>query len=331
MRGAERPANIQWTRPFLAPLKPLGPNAARQTFIDIADEVHQTKDIDTLLLLTDNMPLAIDLIANLVDSEGIPSVLSRWETQRTSILSEGHDARSNLELSISLSLSSPRMISSPHALALLTLLSILPDGLSNVELLQSQFPVENILACKSTLLRTALAYTDGQKRLKVLVPVREYVNRNHPPHNNLIHPLSKHYQELLDLYRKYSGTISNAAVTASIACNFANIQNVLLHGLSSEGPGVPGVIASSFQLSSYSRQTGRGHLPLLDHIPMFLPHYRDHKLEAYFIIQLLDGWRWHSVHNADQLIEKALEHFKHFDDPNMMCELPQDIFSVHVS
>src|ERR1700679_1778779 len=105
MRGAERPANVRWTRPCLEPLKPLGQNAARQTFIDIADDVHETEDIDKILLLADNMPLAINLIAHLADSEGIPNVLSRWETQRISIVSEGYDATSNLELSISLSIS----------------------------------------------------------------------------------------------------------------------------------------------------------------------------------------------------------------------------------
>jgi hypothetical protein len=82
MRGAERPANVRWTRPFLEPLKPLDQKAAHQTFIDIVDDIHETQDIDKILLLTDNMPLAIDLIAHLVDSEGISSVLSRWETQR---------------------------------------------------------------------------------------------------------------------------------------------------------------------------------------------------------------------------------------------------------
>jgi hypothetical protein len=182
MQGAERPANVRWTQPFLGPLKPLAQDAAHQTFTDIADDIHKTEDIDKILLVADNMPLAINLIANLVNSEGIPSVFCRWETQKTSIVSEGHDAKSNLELSILLSLSCPRMISSPHALDLLSLLSMLPDGLSNVELLQSQFPLENILACKSTLLRTALAYTDGQKRLKALVPVREYVQKTHPAH-----------------------------------------------------------------------------------------------------------------------------------------------------
>jgi hypothetical protein len=212
MRGAERPAKVQWTRPFLEPLKLLGQSAARQTFIDIADDIHETKKIDTILLLANNMPLAIDLLANLVHSVGIPSVLSSWETQRTSILSEGHGATSNLDLSISLSLSGPRLASSPDAKELLSLLSILPDGLSDVELIQSNFPLRNILGCKSTLLSTALAYTDGQTRLKLLVPIREYLQKHHPVQHHIIHSLSQHYQELLELHRKFHGTLSNVGV-----------------------------------------------------------------------------------------------------------------------
>jgi hypothetical protein len=326
MRGAERPANVQWTHPFLEPLKPLGQNAARQTFIDITDDVHETDGIEKILLLTDNMPLAINLIAHLVDSEGIPSVLSRWETQRTSILSEGYDATSNLELSISLSLSGPRMISSPHALDLLSLLSMLPDGLSDVELLQSQFPLKNILACKSTLLCTALAYTDGQKRLKALVPVREYVQKIYPPNINLIYPLFQHYQELLELYKEYDGTLSGTGAVARVASNFANIQDIMSHHLSSDSPHLAETITAICVLSRYSRVTGRGHLPLLDHIPKVLPQLMDHKLEVYFIIQKLNGWRSHSIPNAKELIDQAFNHFKHFHDPDMKCELIQDLF-----
>ncbi|KAJ7434558.1 hypothetical protein FB451DRAFT_1109905 [Mycena latifolia] len=316
MRGAERPGDVRWTRPFLEPLKPLGENAARQTFIEIADDVHETKSIDKILLLADNMPLAIDLMAHLADSEGIPNVLSRWETQRTSIVSEGHDATSNLDLSISLSLSGPRMISSPQALDLLSLLSMLPDGLSDVELLQSQFPLDNILACKSTLLRTALAYIDGQKRLKTLVPIREYVQKNHPPNDNLIHPLFKHYQGLLEL-QKYHGTLSNAGMIARMASEFANIQNVLQKCMHVHGHHLAESIRSICDLSRYSQMTGHGHLSLLDHIPKFLPQLADHKLEAYFIIRRLDGWIHHSIPNAKQLIENGLEHLKHLQDPDL--------------
>jgi tetratricopeptide (TPR) repeat protein len=328
MRGAERPANVRWTRPFLGPLKPLGQDAACQTFIDIADDIHEMHEIDKILLLADNMPLAINLIAHLVDSEGMSNVLSRWDRQRTSILSDGHDATSNLELSISLSLSGSRMISSPHALDLLSLLSMLPDGLSNVELLQIPFPLENILACKSTLLRTALAYTDGQKRLKALVPIREYVQRDYPPSQNLIHLLSKHYQELLEIHRKYQGTLSNAGVMARVASNFANIQNVLLHCLSSDRPHLSETITGICDLTRYSRLAGHGNLVLEDQIPSFLSQSTDHKLKAYFIIQVLNGWRYHSISNANQLVDQALEHFKHFDDPDMECELMQVLYLI---
>ncbi|KAJ7933214.1 hypothetical protein B0H13DRAFT_1592454 [Mycena leptocephala] len=45
MRGAERPAKIAWTRPFLRPLRPLAQDAARQTFIDIADDTHDPEEL----------------------------------------------------------------------------------------------------------------------------------------------------------------------------------------------------------------------------------------------------------------------------------------------
>ncbi|KAJ7079927.1 P-loop containing nucleoside triphosphate hydrolase protein [Mycena crocata] len=115
MRGAERPAKVLWTRPFLAPLEPLASDAARQTFADIAEDFHDPEDVDKILQLTDNMPLAVDLIAHLVDHEGCSSVLTRWEKEKTVALSHGYDRRSNLDASITISLSSPRFKSTPGA------------------------------------------------------------------------------------------------------------------------------------------------------------------------------------------------------------------------
>ncbi|KAF7334576.1 NB-ARC domain-containing protein [Mycena venus] len=134
LRGAERPRKVQWTRPFLRPLMPLTPNAARQIFIDIADEVHNNSEVDRLLNITDNVPLAIQLVATIADVEGCQATLERWERDRTAILSAGYDKRSNLEISIMLSLSSPRLQSSPHAVELLSLMSLLSDGISDLDL-----------------------------------------------------------------------------------------------------------------------------------------------------------------------------------------------------
>ncbi|KAJ7854906.1 P-loop containing nucleoside triphosphate hydrolase protein, partial [Mycena leptocephala] len=194
MRGAERPAKVAWTHPFLPLLKPLEQAAARQTFIDIADSTHDPEEVDKVLSLTDNMPLAISLIAHLVDSEGCSHVLSHWEEEKTSLISDGYDRTSNLDLSISLSLSSPRL--NPHSKDLLSLLSMLPDGLSDVELMQSKLPIDNILGCKAALICTSLAYSDGHKQLKALAPIREYMQKTQPPGDCLIRPLLKHFQEL---------------------------------------------------------------------------------------------------------------------------------------
>ncbi|KAJ7670183.1 P-loop containing nucleoside triphosphate hydrolase protein, partial [Mycena polygramma] len=231
MRGAERPAKIAWTHPFLPPLGPLEEDAARQTFIDIADDMHNPEEVNKVLALTDNMPLAISLLAHLVDAEGCSTVLSRWEEEKTSMIRDGHDRRSNLDFSISLSLSSPRLKAFPGSLQLLSLLSMLPNGLSDVELVQSKPPIHNILGCKATLIGTSLAYSDSNKRLKVLVPIREYMMKIQPPKDDLIRPLRKYFQQLLELMKEYSGTSTASSTVVRISSNLANIQNILENGL----------------------------------------------------------------------------------------------------
>ncbi|KAJ7337656.1 P-loop containing nucleoside triphosphate hydrolase protein [Mycena albidolilacea] len=171
MRGAERPAKVSWSQPFLQPLAPLEHDAALQTFLDITDYGVDQGEVDKVLSLTDNMPLAINLLAHLVDSEGCSNVLSHWEREKTTLISDGYDRRSNLDLSISLSLSSLRLKMVPGAQELLSLLSVLPDGLSDVELMQSGLLIANILSCKAALVCTALAYSDNQKRIKALMPI----------------------------------------------------------------------------------------------------------------------------------------------------------------
>ncbi|KAJ7894486.1 hypothetical protein B0H14DRAFT_2431688 [Mycena olivaceomarginata] len=189
MQGAERPAKVRWTCPFLQPLGPISDNAARQTFMVITDGAHE-----------------MDLIAHLVNYEGCSNVLTRWETEKTSLLSQGRDGRSSLDASIPISFSSPRIQSSPGAKDLLSLLSILPDGLSDKELVQSKVLTEDPLGCKAVLPATSLAYNDNKKCLKLLAPIQEHIQQICPPSATLICPLAKHYHLLLDLYEKCAGT-----------------------------------------------------------------------------------------------------------------------------
>ncbi|KAJ6550485.1 hypothetical protein DFH09DRAFT_1039362 [Mycena vulgaris] len=319
MRGAEHPANIKWTRPFMGPLKPLTVDAARQTFIDITDDIYAAEDIDKILLLADNMPLAIDLLAHVVDCEGLTSVLERWETERTSLISEGYDRRSNPDLSISLSLHGPRLDALPQSRELLSLLSMLPDGLTDVELLQSQLPLDNILTCKATALAASLAYTDDQKRLKVLTPIREYVQKMHPPMAHLIQPLLQYYQQLLEIHDKYFGTLTSASLVARITANFSNIQNVLVTGLNGENADLINTIYCTCYFHRFSTLAGRGDIPLINSITDVLPRPKDHRLEVFFIVQLLNPWRHHPVPRVHDLVQQATEYFPYFNDPDLKC------------
>jgi hypothetical protein len=310
---------VAWTHPFLPPLKPLEQAAAQQTFIDIADNTHDPNEVDKVLSLTDNMPLAISLIANLVDSEGCSHVLSHWEEEKTSLISDGYDRTSNLDLSISLSLSSPRLNS--HSKDLLSLLSMLPDGLSDVELVQSKFPIDNILGCKVALIRTALAYSDEHKRLKALAPIRDYMQKTQPPGNHLIQPLLKHFQELLELYVEYRGTQSGSSTVARVSSNYSNIQNVLQNGLEQGHPDLVNSIYCACYLNSFSQLMGQGPISLLQQIHNVRPHPCDHRLEAYFIMELFNS----RIYNSGTLVSEALEHIKECDDPYLECT-PPDIY-----
>ncbi|KAJ7467845.1 P-loop containing nucleoside triphosphate hydrolase protein [Mycena galericulata] len=323
MRGAERPAKVRWTHPFLPPLEPLSAEAAWEMFIDIADDIHDTKEIDQLLHLTDHMPLAVDLIAHLVDAEGCSNVLTRWETEKTSMLSAGHDHRSNLDASIGISLSSPRLTSVPGAKDLLSLLSILPDGVSDVELLQSKFPIPNIRTCKAALLQTSLAFRDDKKRLKSLVPIQEYMQYLHPPALSLVQPLQKHFHALLDLYRKYQGSYQAINTINQITQNLGNVHQVLLQGLHSQNPDLVNTIRCIISFNSFSAHlSNNGPTMLMEKIPKVLPKPCDHRLEVQFVTEVLyTPYVYQSSFNLEALVAQTISHFQYFNDPILECEL----------
>ncbi|KAJ7081417.1 P-loop containing nucleoside triphosphate hydrolase protein [Mycena epipterygia] len=308
MRGAERPEKVRWTRPFLQPLEPLSDDAARQTFVAIAEDFHDNEDITKLLSLTDNMPLAVDLIAHLVDHEGCEYVLTRWATEKTSLLSSGHDRRSNLDISITVSLSSPRL--SSGAKDLLSLLSILPDGLSDAELLHSKLPIKNILECRSMLLRTSLAYVDARERLKSLVPIREHMQQFYPAPSPLVHKVEKHFHLLLDVYKINHGSQQ----VNQIISNLGNLHQVLLRGLQQDNPTLADTISCAIALNIFSRAAGYGRHVLMNHIPAALSAIHDDRLEVLFIIEVFGSRLYHPIATPEQLIAQAIHHFGKIND-----------------
>ncbi|KAJ7305583.1 hypothetical protein DFH08DRAFT_902759, partial [Mycena albidolilacea] len=276
MARAEHPAKVQWTRPFL--------KAARHTFVDIADSGHSLEEVDQILSLADNMPLAISLLAHLADTEGCSN-------EKTSVISEGFDKRSNLDMSISLSLSSPRIQPIPHSQELLSLLAMLPDGLTDVDLIQSKLPLEKILKCKTTL-------NDEHKRLK-------YLQQHQPPGDHLVQSLFKYFQEMLKFSRDYMGTQSSSSTITQIKSNLTNIHN-------QKQPTLSNSIYCVCYFSRFSEVNIQMRTPLMGQIQDLLPQLNDHRLKAYFLIE--------SIHlDPEALASQVVELFKDFNDPDLKC------------
>ncbi|KAJ6518023.1 hypothetical protein C8R47DRAFT_1189442 [Mycena vitilis] len=313
MRGAERPAKVAWTRPFLLPLTPLSDDSARQMFLDIADDSHNIEEMNQLLRFTDNMPLAVDLIAHMVDYEGCGNVLARWEKEKTSLFSAGNpnDRRSNLDASIRLSLSSPRI--SPGAKDLLSLLSILPDGLSDVELLQSNIPIHGIQGCKTNLLGTSLAYIDNHRRLRSLIPIREHVQKYSAPKQSLTRPLLQHFHALLGLYKQYDGA-QLAGIVDRIAMNLGNLQQVLYRELHAQNSDLAATVHCIIDLNSFYRTTKRGWAPSMNIVSSQLD---DPRLEVELIAERLQSVWTHPLDNPEELITKAILLCEKFNDPTV--------------
>ncbi|KAJ7142600.1 hypothetical protein C8R44DRAFT_924212 [Mycena epipterygia] len=296
IRGTERPA---------------------KTLIEIADDCHDSKDIDRLLQLTDNMPLAVDLIAHLVDYEGSSSVLARWESEKTALLSVGLGKGASLDASIALSLASPRMASHTGAKDLLSLLSILPDGLSDVELGHCNLPIKDILACRAILLQISMAYRDSKNRLKSLVPIREHIKNFYPPSPLLFHPLCQYFCSLLDIYKKYEGLHQNDTGINQIATNFGNLQQVLLLELHPNNPDIIDAINCTLSLNSYAYDTGYGFITLMDHIPAVLPQPSNHRLEVAYVTEMLNMIYVSPNINPKLLIDGTMTHLQHCNDPSL--------------
>ncbi|KAJ7463175.1 hypothetical protein FB451DRAFT_1493928 [Mycena latifolia] len=279
MRGAERPAKVQWTRPFLAPLKPLSDLAARDTFFAIAEDFHDMTEVDEVLALTDNMPLAADLIAHAVGSErSCSNVLARWQTEKTSLLSAGNDRRSNLDISIT-----GLTVKSTHD--------------------HCKLSINDIMTCKATLLATSVAYNDDQRRLKSLVPIREHMECLHPSSPLLTYQLQTYFHQFLDLHQKYPRIVTTWILDDSsgvpnlrnigtshrtqtgfipLKSNIGNLRRLLVRGLHQANPNLAETIDCTLSLNFFTRLAeyeDNAHEILMRRIPALLPQNCDPVLQ----------------------------------------------------
>jgi hypothetical protein len=209
-------------------------------------------------------------MANITSFEGYSSTLARWETENTALLSEGHDKRSNLENSITLSLRSPRISSSPAAQNLISLLSLLPDGITPEDIIVGKVPISHARQCQSVLLSTSLAYIDVKGRLKALTPFREYIRRACPPSASITRPLRTYFQELLEVWQ-FHRELPSGNLAPDLVSHLGNINQLILAGLLTEGKSAWIELGESIiTLENFSAKMMKGSSPLFKRLPRLI-------------------------------------------------------------
>ncbi|KAJ6455760.1 hypothetical protein C8R45DRAFT_914505, partial [Mycena sanguinolenta] len=277
MRGSERPAGVQWSRPFLPQLGPLDVPAARKAFLASSDCLEDDPWIDPcvicscpclsvniarLLSAIDCVPLAIVLMANLAETDSTETLLARWRDEHSSLLHRAPHRTDSLDISISVSLNSPRMKAVPEALILLSLISLLPDGVDNSQLAAIFPSISKSRKALSALWQTSLAYNDGHNRTRVLSPIRAHMIHNHP--SNSAHRVSvlTYYMGLAGLSADLGGP-HGQVIVKRLTPEIGNLHSVVNFTLDSTEevtmqPLLRGAIAAAINLSKFIRYTHLG-------------------------------------------------------------------------
>ncbi|KAJ7304751.1 hypothetical protein DFH08DRAFT_976543 [Mycena albidolilacea] len=280
MSGLRKPIMLGWSELSLGVLSD---DASRQFFVAIVGDSHNAEEVQQILELTGNNPLAVDLLAHSVHSEDSSDVLTRLNAERPSILPD--DQVSNLDACITFAVSSPRITRS--AKDLLSLLSAFPDGLSQVELMQSNVPIDDILGCRDILQAASLIHETGNKRLRCSGAIRNHIQKFNPPSQSLVRSLCNYFLALLDLHQLYDGE-DMVAVVSQITPNLGNLHHVLGRALDTDPEDLLTTIRVIVALNSFMRVTQRGNSSLMERVPAILSQLGEPRLEMDSIVEVLE-------------------------------------------
>jgi tetratricopeptide (TPR) repeat protein len=182
MRGTQRPSSIRWSRPLFPPLSALSFDHTKDIYMNIAEQYDDFAEL--LLNEVGGVPLAATLLATQVqDGQSSRLLWKQWERSKTSVFETGRrDRLSSLDISIQLSIDSPRLKDVPYAVQILSMISYLPTGLPEdsplMGSLEPNLPETlSLYPSIQALQRVALIYLDrdsNANRFRILPPIRQY-------------------------------------------------------------------------------------------------------------------------------------------------------------
>jgi hypothetical protein len=170
---------------------------------------------------------------------------------------------------------------------LLSLLAMLPDGISDPDLVQSGIEIANILSCKATLIQTSLAYVDHRRVLKVLPPIREHIYRTYPARVELKSTLCQYFHAIIGLWERRRGSADSFA---QIHRHLENFNSMFLDVFTAQSDDVQGTIMSILLLNDFRSVAEIGYLPLMAEVRRQINNWRNQPVYGYYLLQELRYW-----------------------------------------
>ena len=308
IRGEQRPLGPAWREAIR--VGPLDLPAARAAFLAVAGQRFENDpDLDRLLEAVDRLALAVTLLAHQAEGEpDLAGLWQRWQEKRTELLQRagGKERLTNVEVSLDLSIGSPRMTEGVRRL--LSLLGVLPDGIAREDLAALLPDAEEAAA----VLRQVGLALPHDPRLRVLAPVREYVHRQHPPAEDDRKQAIAHYVDLAQAAERV-GYEGGAEVVSRLSPEIGNVEAMILLGLGSSDPKPATQAAQS--LGKFIRFTGLGLPTILEAALEAARTIGDEQLEASCLEKLGDIALYRSDHeDARAKLEEALPLYRRVGD-----------------
>jgi hypothetical protein len=203
MQGPVPSPGIVWTH--FERLPPLLPLDAKSLFLAInpnAGDGTDNENLDSLLAEMDYVPLAVLLLAQVSIGFSPQYMLNHWREKQTEILCMRKlEPRKldSIKVSILLSLTTLEITSNPDAIQLLSILCQLPDRLHQWE---KRLPLiwagqQSVYDLVHILHETTLLFIAGS-RLKVLSPIRHFINHHHQADVDHIKSLESEFWTLVN-------------------------------------------------------------------------------------------------------------------------------------
>ncbi|KAG6882751.1 hypothetical protein C0993_009288, partial [Termitomyces sp. T159_Od127] len=253
-------------------------NSAQEIYIAHHPEGKNDPNLPRLLELVGYMPLAVTMLAKVAEMIHLSAaeLVQEYNISGTSMLGQGLDAKSSMDISIGLSVYSSPVKAHPDAFNLLCILSMLPTGTSS-------YMLSKWWACGLTQLVGALSVLKGASLIEergstyfVLPVIQRYIL--HPSHfNSEVYTsmiktacafLKHHEADFSDpLYKEHVAALSQEE---------SNLETILLQVTTSD----PDVIRDGLLLLAHYQRNNRPRIDIIEHALKLVQNLNDKLLHG---------------------------------------------------